>query len=93
MLSSIPWRLVLWVIAGLCALYFLGWEAFGPPKRARYLLMNGVGGLAAAAAWNGVAAVFHAGGMAVTIGPALLGASAALGIPGAALVGALEKLL
>lgn len=32
MLASIPWRLILWVIAGLCALYFLGWEAFWPAK-------------------------------------------------------------
>lgn len=93
MLASIPWRLVLWVIAGLCALYFLGWEAFGPPRRARNLLMNGIGGLAVAAAWNGMAAVFHAGQLAVTIGPALLGASVVLGIPGAALVGTLQKIL
>ena len=93
LLSSIPWRLVVWVIAGLCALYFLGWEAFGPPKHARNLLMNGVSGLAVAAAWNGVTALFHAGQLGVTIGPVLLGMSVVLGAPGAALVGVLQKIL
>lgn len=90
MLASIPWRLILWVIAGLCALYFLGWEAFGPPKRARRLLMNGVGGLAAAALWNLVTGV---AGLGVTINPVLLLSSVALGIPGAALAGALQRFL
>lgn len=89
MLSSIPWRLVIWVMAGLCALYFLGWEAFGPPKKARRLLINGVSGLAAAALWNLTAG---AAGFGVQIGPAMLAASVALGIPGTALVGVLQMM-
>lgn len=46
MIDSVPWRLVIWAGAGLCALYFLGWAVFGPPRRARRLLVNGVSALA-----------------------------------------------
>ena len=66
MIASVPWQMLLWAAAGLVALYFLGWEAFGPPRRARVLLMNGVGGLAAAFSLNLVAGLFGAG---VTINP------------------------
>lgn len=90
LLSSIPWRLVLWAGAGLCALYFLGWEAFGPPRRARAWLMNGVGAMAAVAVWNGVVG---AGEWRVLVSPALLVSSVALGIPGAALTGVLQRML
>ncbi len=87
MIASVPWQMLLWAAAGLVALYFLGWEAFGPPRRARVLLMNGVGGLAAAFSLNLVAGLFGAG---VTVNLAMLAASAALGIPGAALVSVLQ---
>ncbi len=87
MLSSVPWRMIIWVIAGLVALYFLGWEAFGPPRKARVLLMNGVGGLAAVWGFNLVAGLF---GIGIQMNLAMLGASVLLGIPGAALVGVLQ---
>ncbi len=90
MLASVPWRMIVWVIAGLVALYFLGWEAFGPPRKARALLVNGVSGLAATIGFNLVAGLFGAG---VQINLALLGASVLLGIPGAALVGTLQWVL
>ncbi len=86
-----PWRLIIWAGAGLVALYFLGWEAFGPGRRARPLLINGVGGLAAALGANLVAGWFGAAG--VTVNLALITASALLGIPGAALVAVLQQVL
>lgn len=90
MIASVPWRVIVWVVAGLVALFFLGWEIFGPHRKARRLLMNGIGGLAAAWGFNLVAGLFGAG---IQINLSLLAASALLGIPGAALVGVLQWIL
>lgn len=87
MLAAIPWRMVVWAIAGLTALYFLGGEMFGPPRKARRLLMNGIGGLAAACGFNLIGGLL---GVGLQINLALIGASVALGIPGAALIGVLQ---
>lgn len=89
MIDSVPWRLVIWAGAGLCALYFLGWAVFGPPRRARRLLVNGVSALAAVGAWN---LTMGALGLGVQVNLALLTAGAALGIPGAALIGVLQRM-
>ncbi|MCL1965321.1 MAG: pro-sigmaK processing inhibitor BofA family protein [Firmicutes bacterium] len=90
MLASIPWRLIVWSIAGLVALYFLGWEAFGPPRKARVLLMNGISGLAASWGMQLIAGFF---GAQMNINLAVLGASVLLGIPGAVLMGILKWVL
>lgn len=90
MLSSIPWQMILWAIAALVSLYYLGWEIFGPPKRAHQLLVNTVTGLAFAWSASLVAGLF---GAALQLNLATLAASIALGIPGAALVSVLQWVL
>jgi len=83
MLASIPWNMVLWAGAGLVALYFLGWELFGPPRRARNLLQNCVSGLGFAWAASLACGLL---GVGVHINLATVACSVFLGIPGAALV-------
>ncbi len=90
MISAVPWRVIVWTIAALVALFFLGWEAFGPPRRAHALLVNGVSGLCAVWVFNLVGGLF---GLGVVISPVLLGASVLLGIPGTALIGVLQAIL
>ena len=90
MLPSIPWRLVAWAFAGLTALYFVGGEVFGPHRKARRLLVNGVGGLAAS--W-GIRLVAGFLGQQMNINLAVLAASAWLGVPGAALMAAIAWVL
>ncbi|MDR0897764.1 MAG: pro-sigmaK processing inhibitor BofA family protein [Oscillospiraceae bacterium] len=90
MLGTIPWPMIFWAIAALVALYFVGWKAFGPPRRARVVLVNGVTGLGAACGFN-VLAGFFGGGMQINL--AVLALSAALGMPGAALAGVLQWVL
>ena len=90
MLAAVPWRMIIWAIAGLVALYFLGGEVFRPPRKARNILINGVGGLAAAWGFNLVGGLW---GVGIHMNLAVLGASALLGIPGAALMGVLQWVL
>lgn len=90
MLSMIPWRLIIWSGAGLVAVYFIGWELFGPHRRARNLLVNGVSGLSAAWAASTIGGFF---GAAFPINLAMIACSVAFGIPGAALVCVLQLVL
>ena len=90
MLTSVPWRLIIWAFAGLAALYFVAGDIFGPHRKARRLLINGVGGLAASWGIQFVLAFF---GVEMNINLAVLAASAWLGIPGAALMAAFAWVL
>ena len=60
-----------------------------PAARARRLLVNGVSALAAVGAWN---LTMGALGLGVQVNLALLTAGAALGVPGAALIGVLQRM-
>lgn len=86
-LQTIPWRMILWIGAALVALYYIGWAVFGPPRRARVLLINGVSGLAAAWAAGLLGSAF---GTTLHINLLTVACSALLGIPGAALVCVLQ---
>lgn len=90
MLQSIPWQMILWAIAGIATLYYLGWEIFGPPRRGHQLLVNAVTGIAFAWGTGLVASLF---GIALQLNLATLVASTMLGIPGAALVSVLQWVL
>lgn len=90
MLQSIPWQMILWAIAGIVLLYYLGWAIFGPQKRGHQLLVNAVSGIAFAWGTCLIASLF---GIAVQLNLATLAASTVLGIPGAALVCILQWVL
>lgn len=89
MLYAIPWRMIIWAIAGLVALYFIGWEVFGPPRRAHQFLVNTMTGLSFA--W-GTSLILHFFGVVLHMNLATLVASFLLGIPGAALTCVLQLL-
>jgi hypothetical protein len=90
MFQAIPWRMIVWAIAGLVALYLIGWEVFGPSRRAHQFLVNAVTGLSFA--W-GTSLLLHLFGIVLNINLAMLAASFFLGIPGAALVCVLQWVL
>jgi len=90
MFQAIPWRMIIWAIAGLVALYFIGWEVFGPSRRAHRFLVNAVTGVAFA---GGTSLLLHLFGVVVNVNLATLAASFFLGIPGAALVCVLQFVL
>lgn len=87
MLSSIPWRLIIWAGAGLVVLYTIGGMIFGKARRPRVLLVNGISGLAAAWVASVVGGFF---GAALQLNLAMLLCSTLLGAPGALLVCALQ---
>lgn len=90
MFQAIPWRVIIWAIAGLVALYFIGWELFGPSRRAHQVLVNAVTGLTFA---FGTSLFLQLFGIILNVNLATLAASIFLGIPGAALVCVLQWVL
>ena len=90
MLQTIPWKMIIAMLFSLVGLYYIGWEIFGPPKKARRVLVNGVSGIAFA--W-GTSLIGGLLGYTLHINLAMLTASFALGIPGAALIGVLQYIL